>query len=66
MTDDTDRLVSPSIAAKRLGVTRETVYRWMRAGDLAYVTPRGGGRRPRKLIRLSEISKHTREISAPI
>ncbi len=56
--DPNDRLLSPDVAAKRLGVNRETVYRWMKAGDLRYVTPRAGGTRPRKYIRESEVHRH--------
>lgn len=62
--DPDDRLVTPDIAAKRLNVTRETVYRWMKAGDLRHITPRGGGSRPRKLIRESEIQRHLQETAA--
>ncbi len=62
--DPDDRLVTPDIAAKRLGVNRETVYRWMKAGHLRYITPRGGGPRPRKLIRESEIHRHMMEAVA--
>lgn len=62
--DPDDRLVTPVVAAKRLNVTRETVYRWMKAGHLRYITPRGGGSRPRKLIRESEIQRHLVEHAA--
>ena len=59
-----DRLMPPVTAAKRLGVTRETVYRWMKDGHLRYVTPSGGGVRPRKFIRESEVYRHLSEHAA--
>jgi excisionase family DNA binding protein len=46
-------MVRTDVAAKRLGVHIETLYRWMRAGHVAYVRP---GRR-RKLIRESELQR---------
>jgi excisionase family DNA binding protein len=59
--DQDDRLLTPALVAKRLQVNRETVYRWMKAGDLRYIEPRAGGVRPRKLIRESEVSRHLQE-----
>ena len=31
-----NRLIRPGVAAKRLGVTTETIRRWMRSGALPY------------------------------
>jgi len=32
-----DRLRTPTFAARRLGVTPQTIYRWMRKGIIDYV-----------------------------
>jgi excisionase family DNA binding protein len=48
-----ERLIRADVAAKRLGVHVETLYRWMRAGHVAYVQP---GRR-RKCVRESELQR---------
>jgi excisionase family DNA binding protein len=48
-----DPLLRADVAAKRLGVNLETLYRWMRCGHIAFVQP---GRR-RKLVRESEVNR---------
>lgn len=40
-------LLAPSVVASRIGVHRQTVYRWMRSGALPYVQI-GGTKRIRR------------------
>jgi excisionase family DNA binding protein len=51
--DPQDPLLTPHVAAKRLGVHRETIYRWMHRGLLPFIAlgPR------RKMIRESEVRR---------
>jgi excisionase family DNA binding protein len=56
MTDD----LTQTAAAKALGVTRCTIYRWIRAGKIRAV-----GLRSKRRIPLSEVQRVLREQSLP-
>lgn len=47
MVDDADRLLTVQDVCRQLGVSRTTLYHWMRAGVLPYVQL-GGRRRFRR------------------
>lgn len=49
-----DPLLTPSKAAKRLGVTSETIRRWMKKGALPYVEV---GPNHRKRVYLSDVER---------
>lgn len=57
MTDDP--LLRPTEAAKRLDVSTETVWRWMRKGAIAYEEI---GPYRKKRIRLSVVEQQRREV----
>ncbi|MDQ1380549.1 MAG: hypothetical protein QOJ71_1268, partial [Actinomycetota bacterium] len=50
---DRDELLTPAEAARKLGVTPNTVTRWSRAGKISAIQTMGGHRR----FRLSEIER---------
>jgi excisionase family DNA binding protein len=55
-----DELLTPAEAARKLGVTPNTVTRWSRAGKISAIQTMGGHRR----FRLSEIERVLRDGSA--
>jgi excisionase family DNA binding protein len=57
---DRDELLTPAEAARKLGVTPNTVTRWSRAGKISAIQTMGGHRR----FRLSEIERVLRDGSA--
>ncbi len=56
-----DPMLTVSAAARRLGVNRETIRRWVRKGALTYVEL---GPFKRKKLRQSDVDKQRRVISA--
>ena len=64
MTDtppENDRLLSVSAAARRLGVNRETIRRWVRKGAISYVEL---GPHKRKKLRQFDVDQQRRVIDA--
>lgn len=53
--DNVDPLLTPRAAAKRLGVTTETLRRWIRNGVLVYAEV---GPKRSKRFRQSQIDRH--------
>jgi excisionase family DNA binding protein len=56
-----DDLIRPGIAARRLGVTRETIRRWMAKGAIAYVEV---GPFKRKRLRVSDVEQYRQDHSS--
>lgn len=56
-----DPMLSVSAAARRLGVNRETIRRWVRKGALSYVEL---GPFKRKKLRQSDVDKQRNVIEA--
>ncbi|MBW1991812.1 MAG: helix-turn-helix domain-containing protein [Deltaproteobacteria bacterium] len=54
--EEGDRLIRPSEAARRLGVSRSVVYAWYHQGRIAGVRLKTGGDPRRRPLRLSERS----------
>lgn len=54
-----DDTISIAAAARRLGIARQTLTRWINDGRISYVSIG-----PLRRIRLSEIARLTREIPA--
>lgn len=56
-----DPLLSVSAAARRLGVNRETIRRWVRKGAMTYVEL---GPHKRKKLRQSDVDRQRRVVEA--
>ena len=53
---------SPTSAAKKLGVSRRTIYHWMSRNSLPYhITPSG-----RRLIRITDVLKNESTLSTDL
>lgn len=61
MTNQDDPLLSVSAAARRLGVNRATIRRWVRKGAISYVEL---GPHKRKRLRASDVDKQRRVVEA--
>lgn len=57
-----EELIKPSVAAKRLGIARSTIYKWIDEGRIGSVEiPGKPGERPTVRIPRSELDKFERQ-----